>query len=100
MKESEERFKSIIENSPSAIFLKDVEGRYTITSSKFKEWYRISGTDEIGQTSHDVLPKDFADVAVELDEQTLTTGAPCEREVNVSFADGSMHWVHLQISCA
>ena len=27
--------------------------------------------------------------------------APCEREVNVSFADGSMHWVtHHQISCA
>ena len=41
LKESEERFKSIIENSPAAIFLKDLEGRFMTTSSTFKEWYRI-----------------------------------------------------------
>lgn len=95
LKESEERFKSIIENSPAAIFLKDLEGRFMITSSKFKEWYRISDTEEIGRTSHDVLPKDFADIAVELDARTLTTDAPCEREVKVPFGDGSIHWVHI-----
>ena len=95
LKESDERSKSIIENSPAAIFLKDLEGRFIVTSSHFKEWFRISDGEVLGRSSRDLLPKEFADIAVELDAQTLATEAPCEREVHVPFADDSMHWVHI-----
>ena len=71
LRESEERLKSIIENSSSAIFLKDLNGRYLLANSMFKEWYGISNTEVVGQTSHDIFPSDLAERVVGMDTKVL-----------------------------
>ena len=93
--EGEERLKSIIENSPSAIFLKDLEGRYRVTNSMFKEWYGIADDEIIGRTSHDVLSSDFAEIVVQADHEVLATGVAREWELEATFADSTKHWVHM-----
>ncbi len=95
LRESEERLKSIIENSSSAIFLKDLNGRYLLANSMFKEWYGISNTEVVGQTSHDIFPSDLAERVVGMDTKVLENDFAYETELEVPFADGSVRWVHV-----
>ena len=48
-REIEERFRAIVDNSPAAIFLKDLEGRFSLVNRKFEEWYGGACRDRAGQ---------------------------------------------------
>ena len=91
--ESEERFRGIIENSPAAIFLKDLEGRFQLVNSKFEEWYGVSAAEVIGKTSHDIYPKEFADLYVGQDQKVIAADFTCERERDIPFADDTLHTI-------
>jgi PAS domain S-box-containing protein len=88
---SEERFRGMVENSPAAIFLKDLEGRYRLVNRRFEEWYGVSAADAVGRTSYDVYPKAYADSYTALDREVLETGQSREQELDAPFADGSVH---------
>ncbi len=89
-RESEARFKGVVEHSPSAIFLKDLEGRFRLINKRFTSWYGFSTDDTIDKTSYDVFPEHYAAVYVAQDQEVLRTGSPIERELDVPFADGSL----------
>jgi len=93
LRESEERFRSLVDNSPSAIYLKGRDGKYQMANRQFEEWYGIAVEDALGRTTHDLFPKDFADVYAEMDRCVLDTGRTIIREVEAPFADGSTHVV-------
>ena len=97
LRESEGRFKSMIENSPSAINLKDLDGRYRVTNSKFEDWSHLSGTDLIGLTPRDLFPEggEFVEVAAKLDKEVLANNTSREHEMSVVFRDGSVRWLHI-----
>ncbi len=91
LRESEERLRGIVENSPSAIFLKDLEGRYRLVNRKFEEWYGVTAADVLGKTSHHVFPKADADGFVAQDREALESSSVVERESAVPFSDGNNH---------
>ncbi len=91
LRESEERLRGIIDNSPSAIVLKDLKGRYRLVNRQYEKWYGVSEADVIGKTSRDLFPPEAAEAFVDHDRQVLETGQPSTREQNVTFADGAMH---------
>ena len=62
LRDSETLLKSIIDNMPSAIIVKNVEGQYILVNKVFEEWYGISSETALGKTTHDLFPKDFADI--------------------------------------
>ena len=93
LRESEERFRGIIENSPTAVFLKDMEGRFQIVNSKFEEWYGFRIDEIAGKTSHNIYPKEFADIYVALDREVMVREQTQEREHVVPFADDTLHTV-------
>ena len=41
LRTSEERFRGLIENSPSAIFLTDREHRFSLVNKRFEQWYGV-----------------------------------------------------------
>jgi PAS domain S-box-containing protein len=88
---SEERFRSIVENSPSAIFLKDLEGRYRLVNKRFEEWYGLSQKDVTGKTSHELFPEAFADLYTVADHEVLNTCTVQDSEFVAPHADGSLH---------
>ncbi|MEE8270345.1 MAG: response regulator [Alphaproteobacteria bacterium] len=90
---SEELFGKIVENSPSAIFLKDLEGRYVVVNERFHEWYGCPPDAVAGRRSHDIFPAEFADAYVALDLEALESGKAMERELDVPFLDGTLHQV-------
>ena len=93
LRESEELFRSTVDNSPSAIFVKDLEGKFLMANKRFEEWYGVSHEKIQGLTSQDIYDSEYADRYVALDHQVQTTGEALEAEMEVPFADGTMRQV-------
>lgn len=60
LRESEERFRALFENSPNAISLKDIEGRFLLVNAKFEASMGIHREDIIGKKTDDIFEGDFA----------------------------------------
>ncbi|MFQ5776242.1 MAG: type II toxin-antitoxin system prevent-host-death family antitoxin [Kiloniellaceae bacterium] len=93
LRESEERLRAVIENSPTAILLKDLEGRFRLVNGRFREWFANRAEDMVGRTSYDIRPRDQADALVAQDREVLDRLTVVEREHEVTFADGRRHTV-------
>ncbi len=91
LRESEARFRTFMENSPTAIYLKDVAGRYVYVNEKFKEWYGLRETDVLGKTLHTVFSPADAAAYADQDSEVLLAGQPVSREAVVTHGDGSRH---------
>ncbi len=89
------RFESILDNSPSSIILKDIEGRYLLVNRRFAEWHGITREDAIGLTSADILPDDLLRDVSDLDRRVIETRKIIEEEQEVVMADGRRHPVHV-----
>ena len=88
LRESEQRLRVIMDNSPATIHLKDVEGRYLLVNRKHEEWHRTSLEDIRGKTTHEIHPKEIADAYWALDQLVLATGETQERELEMVYPDG------------
>ncbi len=89
--ESEERFRAVVDNSPTAISLKDTEGRYLLANRRYEEWFGISRGEIAGKTCYDIYPEERADIISAQDRKALATGAVSERTTKTVFADGAIH---------
>ncbi len=94
LRESEERFRAVVDNSPAALLLKDSEGRFRMMNRRFQEWFGF-GDDAIGKTTQDLYPNEFAETLLAQDDEVLATGRPLEQEYEATFADGSKRKVVL-----
>ena len=95
LRESEQRLAGIVDNIPSVVCLKDLQGRFQLVNRRLEEWYGIAAGDALGKTSHDVFPAELADVCTSLDRKALETGQIQEIEGVVPFRDGSDHTVKM-----
>lgn len=95
-RESEERFKSVINSIPQAIFWKDVNLVYQGCNNQFAADGGLSSPDEIvGKTALDMPWAKYADfyhsddrVVMESDTPKLNIEEPLPR------ADGTLRWLH------
>lgn len=90
---SEERLRGVIDNSPSSISLKDLEGRFVIVNRRFEEWYGCKRDQVAGRTSQDLFPRDIAQLYTSQWEEVLNSHKVVEEEIEVPFADGKSHSV-------
>lgn len=76
------RLNQVLDNSPSAIALKDLEGRYLLTNGKFDDWFG-EGADGLAERRR----------GTELvsDAEVLAQSRAVSQEVEVELADGSSH---------
>jgi len=91
LRDGEERLRALIENSPTAIFLKDADGRYVVANEGYRRRFRLTLDKVIGKTVREVLPPELADNAVASDAEVYATRAPVHRQEDVRYADGSEH---------
>ncbi len=91
LRESEEKFRNVTEHSPSAIFLKDMEGRLRLVNRRFEDWYGVTALDVVGKTTHEIFPRQVADSYMARDREVLESGEVREHETENPFADGTMH---------
>jgi len=93
LKEHEERFRNIVDHSPSAITLKDPEGRYQLVNRRFCEWVGLPPEEVIGKISLEFFKHEEAEILAKQDRHVGATGEQGEYEFDLNLADGKRHRV-------
>lgn len=86
--DSEVRFRTLMDNSPAVVFLKDLGGRYLDVNQRFAEALGLPVDEILGRTDEEIFPKQEAEVFRSNDLRVLQLGTACQFEEVVSYLDG------------
>ena len=89
LKESEERFRSVVNNSPTKMDIKDIDGRYVLINSVSEKLFGVSEEEARGKTTHEIFPDKQAGNFVAHDQAVLETGQTIEQEEQWELDDGN-----------
>jgi len=78
LQESEMRFRLFMEHMPGAVYMKDLDGRFTFVNSVAKRIMGRPGEEILGKTLHQLYPSDVADAMSENDRRALSVRQPVE----------------------
>jgi diguanylate cyclase (GGDEF)-like protein/PAS domain S-box-containing protein len=97
LRESEQRFKAFMDNSPALAWIKDTEGRYVYVNTPFELTFNLRHGDLVGNTGPEPWSPDTARQLQENDRAVLETGKPRNLYESLAGVDGSrQHWWILQ----
>ncbi|XYH93311.1 AAA family ATPase [Sorangium sp. So ce1128] len=85
---AEQALKAIIDNSATAIYLKDPEGRFLLANRHVGNLLRVPSERLLGKTDAEILPAPVAEIIRDHDRKVLEAGMPMEWEEEVPFSDG------------
>ncbi len=88
LQESEARLQAILDNSPTAVFVKDLQGRYLMVNRQCERNMRLSREQMIGKTDYDLFPQATADQFIANDREVFLAQTPLIREEEAQLADG------------
>lgn len=91
LRDSEERFKAFMDNSPAVAFIKDGEGRFIYINRPFKRFFNVEPDDFIGKTDFELWPEETAAQLRENDRAVLQSGQTAELVEMVPAPDGALH---------
>ena len=86
--ESEQRLGAILGNSPSMVFLKDLDGRYLYANKVFSDQLHLDPQGLVGKTDADLFEPDQARRFRWHDQQVVQSGMACTFEEMALHADG------------
>lgn len=94
LRESEERFRTFMDNSPAVAFMKDEEGRFVYLNRPFRNVFGVKEKDWLGKTDFDVFSLETASQNRENDLSVLSSDRPLETVEVVPVPDGDPHhWI-------
>ncbi len=80
--------RGILQYTPAMIYIKDVDGCYTLANTHFEELFRISNDEIRGKSDHDIFPPEFAGKLRANDLQVLAEGRSFQVEEQFPHRDG------------
>ncbi|MEN6464639.1 MAG: PAS domain S-box protein [Syntrophaceae bacterium] len=92
LKESEERFRIFMENSPASAWIKDEQGRYVYLSGTYEKSLGVRKEDRLGKTDFDLWPREVAEQFRKNDLAVLAADSAMEMTEEVVNPDGSRHY--------
>ncbi|MEA5514323.1 PAS domain S-box protein [Nodularia sp. UHCC 0506] len=88
LRQSQQQFEDIINNSTAIIFLKDLQGRYILVNRGFTVLFNLSQEQIQGKTDYELFPQTQAEKLVANDRQVIEARKPLTVEELVPLADG------------
>ena len=88
LRESRQQLQAIMDNSPTAIYMKDLQGRYMLVNRKTEKIFGIDKQEVIGKKDEDVFPSETAEIVRTNDKNVLESGVPIELEEIIPLKDG------------
>ena len=88
LRESEEQLQAVLDNSPSIIWVKDLQGRYRLVNRPFELRYSISRREIAGRCEADLFPAEVARAFERTDAEAIARGAPLQLETTDQMPDG------------
>jgi len=80
LKESEERFRAVVNNSPTKIHIKDCAGRYLLVNRVAEKLFGVTDEEARGKTTAEIFPCEVATSFAQHDQAVLETGQVVEQE--------------------
>mgnify|MGYP002260216263 CR=1 FL=1 len=94
LRESEERFRAILDNMGNVVYMKDLDGRHIFVNRLFEVVSRRAKTEVYGKTVSELFPEEASKEFDENDREVLKHDRPMEFEESFPLEDG----VHTYIS--
>jgi len=88
LRESEDRFRTVVNHSPAEIHIMDAKGRYTLINRHAERLFGVTDEEARGKTAHEFFPPEIAAAFVEHDKAVLETGQAVEKEKEWPTEDG------------
>ena len=88
LRNSQRLLRDIIDSSPSAIFLKDRDGKFITVNKPLEKMLGTTQEELEGKTDYDIASKDMADYWRSHDEQVMKTGLSMQIEEVADLKDG------------
>ena len=93
LKENQLWLQSILDNTTSQIFIKDLAGKYILVNRRFRELLNVMERNVIGHTDHDFIPGETADHYKRQDDEVIRTGRSVEIEELIHTRDGDRNFL-------
>jgi PAS domain S-box-containing protein len=95
LRDSEERFRLFMDNSPTIAWIKDERGRYIYLNKTCEVRFGVRSEDWIGKTDAELWPPDIAEKFRKNDLAVLAAGEPLTFTEETVAADGSRaYWLN------
>jgi len=94
---SQNLLRDIVDNSAAVIYVKDLEGRYSLVNRRYSEIFHISQEDIVGKTDYDLFSKEAADAFRMVDERVAAAQSAITQEEMAPHDDG-MH-TYISVKC-
>ena len=88
LRESEEKFRTVVNRSPTKIHIKDVEGRYLLVNKKAEALFGVTDEEARGKTTFDLFPEAQAEAFQAHDKAVVEAGQVIEDEEEFVREDG------------
>jgi PAS domain S-box-containing protein len=89
LRESERRFRAVMDNAPFVIALKDAEGRYLAVNRAWQDLTGVSSDEAVGKLPNEVYRSNSADEVAKLDRAVLEKGESIEVDDRAERTDGT-----------
>ncbi|GBO56210.1 hypothetical protein APA_4540 [Pseudanabaena sp. lw0831] len=88
MRLSESRLQAFINNAPTPISIKDLEGTYLSINSEFAYWMQVPAEDILGKRDYELFPAENVKISRTHELQVIFEGIPVTFEDTVPLPDG------------
>ena len=88
LRESEEKFRTVVDHSPTKIHIKDLEGRYLLVNKEAEDLFGVTDEDARGRTSLEIFSKEQAEAFRRHDAAVLEANRAVEAEEEWVRDDG------------
>jgi PAS domain S-box-containing protein len=98
LRESQSRLQAIIDGTPVVVFIKDLQGRYTLVNREFESLLGKERREILGKRDFDLFDNDIAEAARAADQKVIETGEPVESEDVFSWEGTQRHFLSVKFA--
>ena len=96
LRESEERLKAILDNSPALIYTQDTGCRFTFVNRRFETLFQVDKDRIKTKTAYDLFPREVADSLMSYCQGVLEDMSPKEIEETLPHPDGPHTYISIR----
>ncbi len=93
VQKSEALLTGFLDNSPSVMYIKDVNGKYILVNSLFEELFNVKSNDIAGKTDSEIFPKEIANGFMQNDANVIAKNKQITIEEVAPHEDGNRTYI-------
>jgi PAS domain S-box-containing protein len=96
LRRSEAQLRAILDQSLTAVFVKDLEGRYLRINRYYEILFGVTEAEVKGKTDYDIHAKEIADAVCANDQKVIEADMPLQVEERVIAVDGPHDFISVK----